>query len=125
MTGDYGKNSGLLGILGGSGILDDMGWYGGNSDGQTHLVGQKKANDWGYHDMHGNVWACCNDWFGGYDGVAIDPSGPASGVFRVLCGGGWHDNAWSCRSAIRIGDNPYSRALIYGFRLCCSAGPRE
>jgi formylglycine-generating enzyme required for sulfatase activity len=53
------------------------------------------------------------------------PQGPASGVYRVLRGGGWGLNARICRSAFRFRDGPGVRSIGCGFRLCCSAGPRE
>ncbi len=125
---EYACRAGTTGPYGGNGNLDDMGWYGGNSGDTTHPVGQKLANAWGFHDMHGNVWEWCQDWYGAYQGNENDPRGSASGVLRVLRGGCWPDVARGCRSASRDGFDPALRNMfsgIGGFRLCCSAGPRE
>lgn len=92
--------------------LDDMGWYRGNSGGKTHNVGQKRANDWGFCDMHGNVLEWCEDKI--YD---------ESGDSRVLRGGCWFDLARYCRSAYRDRYDPGYRLDGCGFRLCCSALP--
>lgn len=109
-TGDYGGN------------LDAMAWYTANSGGATHDVGTKQANAWGLHDMHGNVWEWCLDWYGNYPGGAvIDPVGAASGSLRVHRGGCWNNPAQDCRSAFRDGWAPRVRGDYLGFRLALSA----
>ena len=113
---EYACRAGTTGVY--AGDLDELGWYRDNSDGQTHPVGQKKPNAWGLHDMHGNVWEWCADWFGDY-GVSnvTDSSGPARGSFRVVRGGGWSDIAGNCRGAIRGKDDPGGGYYNYmGFR---------
>ena len=122
---EYACRAGTTGAYGGTGNLDEMGWFWNNSGETTHPVGQKKPNAWGLCDMHGNVCEWCADWDGDYSGDAVDPTGPASGESRVLRGGGWYFNARHCRSANRYGHDPGYRCNgRYGFRLCCSVGPR-
>jgi formylglycine-generating enzyme required for sulfatase activity len=73
--------------------LGDYAWYGENSDGKTHQVGQKNLNAWGLYDMHGNVWEWCADWYDGEfyaQSPPNDPSGPPTGSLRVDRGGGWY-----------------------------------
>jgi formylglycine-generating enzyme required for sulfatase activity len=84
------------------GQLRDYAWYGENSNNKTWPVGQKRANAWGLHDMHGNVWELVQDWYGTYASAAVtDPQGPRSGPCRVLRGGSWRYDARGCRSANR------------------------
>ncbi|MBP5509884.1 MAG: SUMF1/EgtB/PvdO family nonheme iron enzyme, partial [Kiritimatiellae bacterium] len=65
-------------------------------------------------------------WYGEYpSGSATDPTGPASGTYRVLRGGSWRNRASNCRSADRGRYYPGSRYGHYGFRLVCSAGLRD
>ena len=98
--------------------LDEVAWYGENSDRKTHPVGQKKPNAWGLYDMHGNVYEWCNDLYADYPSRAVtDPTGPASGSNRVLRGGSWDNNAQYCRSAFRYGNDPSNRNSNVGFRV--------
>ena len=99
--------------------LGDYGWYGGNSDGQTHPAGQKKPNQWGLYDMHGNVWEWCQDNWGDKlrGGEQTDYSGSKGGSNRVYRGGGWDDGAWFCRCSCRSWSSPGIQFDNLGFRL--------
>jgi formylglycine-generating enzyme required for sulfatase activity len=89
-----------------------------NSDGfdRTAPVGCLHPNQWGFRDMHGNVWEWCRDWYGPYGKCPqTDPAGPETGSVRVDRGGAWNDSADMCRSARRLHD---------GRRQPCAAGLR-
>jgi formylglycine-generating enzyme required for sulfatase activity len=102
-------------------LLSDYAWFGGNSNRQTYLVGQKKANAWGLYDMHGNVWEWCSDLYGDYPKRALtDPVGSRDGDIRVNRGGGWEEDAADCRSAIRSYNDPSVRFSVLGFRVALS-----
>jgi len=98
---------------------------------KTYLINQKglvsvgvsktkyPANAWGIHDMHGNVYEWCHDYYEAYptEGVTIDPMGPIRGKERVLRGGSFIRTAYESRSAARHSVEPSWRGSEIGFRL--------
>jgi formylglycine-generating enzyme required for sulfatase activity len=110
--------------VGDPGDMHVAAWFQENSADTTHPVGTKPANEWGLFDMHGNVWEWCADWFKAYPGGAVtDPTGPASGAFRVIRGGSWDYDASCCRYAFRRNSFPDVRDVDIGFRVALSAVP--
>ena len=84
----------------------------GPSLGKAAKVGSYPPNPWGLHDMHGNIFEWCRDWYhaklpGGIDpdlhdmrsNAAQNRTGDSS---RVRRGGAWSDDGWPCRSACRL-----------------------
>ncbi|MBU0551939.1 SUMF1/EgtB/PvdO family nonheme iron enzyme, partial [Myxococcota bacterium] len=98
--------------------LARVGWYGENSGGRTHPVGEKPANPYGLFDMHGNVWEWVDDWYGDYpNGDVTDPKGPSKGSIRVMRGGSWSGVADFARAARRKFAPSSYRNRSLGFRL--------
>jgi len=91
--------------------------------GQTTAVGGYEPNGLGLHDMHGNVWEWCRDWYGAYPGGGVtDPPGAASGSYRVFRGGSWNASGRLCRSACRNGYYPSYKYAYVGFRVVLAQG---
>ena len=112
---EYACRSGETGPYAG-GFPDEVAWHDDNSGDKTHEVGTKKPNAWELHDMHGNVWELCADWYGDELPGGTDPTGTSSGDYRVVRGGSWDRSAAACRAAYRGGYFPDSRNYSLGFR---------
>jgi formylglycine-generating enzyme required for sulfatase activity len=96
--------------------------YGGGNKGvfreTTTQAGSFMPNAWGLHDMHGNVWEWCADWYGEYPRAAVsNPVGPAAGQCRVVRSGTWINFPAVCRSANRGKTVPTSWNFHFGFRV--------
>jgi formylglycine-generating enzyme required for sulfatase activity len=115
--------------------MDDTGWHRDNSvvvlesgarNRSSYPVGEKKANAWGIHDMHGNVLEWCWDYFAPYTAEArVDSSGPdkplQGNTWRVYRGGCFdYVSAW-CRSAYRFRQHQNFRMFYNGFRIARNA----
>ncbi len=90
-------------------------------------VGSYPANPWGLHDMHGNTFEWCRDWYHAKLPGGVDPDlysarsttqpNRNGSTSRVRRGGCWADDGWPCRSACRVPFEPERRADHIGFRV--------
>lgn len=98
------------------GVFQQSWGYSGPAAVATHPAG---VSPFGLHDMGGNVWEWCSDW---YDGDYFqhspfrDPRGPATGISHVVRGGSWDSRpsvlSASCRNWGHVG----YRDGDFGFR---------
>jgi formylglycine-generating enzyme required for sulfatase activity len=118
---EYACRAGTTGRIPGA-RLDALAWYQDNSNRTSRPVKTKAANPWGLYDMIGNVWQWCGDYYGDYPTAPLtDPTGPTSGLKRVVRGGGWMNGAGTCRAAERYGSAQNTSVFSVGFRICLPA----
>lgn len=105
----------------GSNKLKEVGWYKNNSHNQAKPVVLKLPNELGIYDMSGNVWEWCADHW--HDNLKNIPAhsgawiGDANEVRRVVRGGSWDLNDFSCQVSFRFRDDADLRDDFTGFRL--------
>jgi len=100
--------------------MGEFAWYGANSGGRPHAVGQKRPNAWGLYDMHGNAWEMCWDGFDKEyyaESPTADPPGRLEAPVRVARGGCFGDGPFRCTSPHREGNKTENRGYWLGFRV--------
>lgn len=116
--------------------LRQYAWYSENAGEKTHVVGEKKPNRWGIHDLYGNVSEWCEDVFSPTyyrQSPAADPHGPQSpgkDVQRVMRGGSWKASAAMSSATFRQGQRTGDSDACFftdfcGFRCVRRASPEE
>ena len=101
------------------GVFDNIAWHDTNSDGTTHVVATKLPNALGLYDTIGNVWEWCQDLNAAYSAADVtNPTGPASGYYRLLRGSGYSYLPEGCRASARYVNDPNAiNQGNYGFRV--------
>jgi len=104
--------------------LGQYAWYVPNAEIRTHRVGEKRPNEWGLYDVHGNVWEWVYDRYAPVEkstDLMVDPVGPPSGEKRVKRSGSFDRTADYLRLDYRDGYVPEHAYFNFGFRVARTA----
>jgi len=102
--------------------LENYAWFFDNAWGigeeYAHQVGQKRPNQGGLFDLHGNCWEWTADVYADYPpGTVTDPLVKDGGSDCVSRGGSFDDSSKGCRTGFWTWSSPDDRLLNLGFRL--------
>ena len=144
---EFAASGGQSLLYAGSNTANEVGWYNEKEKptandwktGHTYPVGLKKPNQFGLHDMSGNVNEWVYDWFASYPSEpATNPTGPEKTAgsawdyqvarfepnpdlpYKVVRGGCWGDTASYVRTTAREKVSPFKKEYWLGFRLARS-----
>ena len=101
----------------GSSQINNVAWFEENN---CKEVGTKSPNELGLHDLSGNIWELCWDFYQGdyYDfSLECNPLGPENGTLRVKRGGSWSGTNLDARISNRSTTIPSNRDHLQGLRL--------
>jgi formylglycine-generating enzyme required for sulfatase activity len=117
--------------------LTQAGWHDKNSSDRTHEVRKKQQNHFGLHDLHGNVWEWCADYWDRqayrrrWDGITPKDAYKLAETHgdqwrRVMRGGAWLSDAGICRAAYRYGTGAFVDGNGgLGLRACLAPSPDQ
>jgi formylglycine-generating enzyme required for sulfatase activity len=105
--------------------LPEFAWFNSNSASGPQAVGGRRANAFGIHDMHGNVWEWVEDcWHADFNGAPTDGkawnTNCTDATRHVIRGGSWQFGADGLRSAFRGSEYTDYRLQFLGFRVARS-----
>jgi formylglycine-generating enzyme required for sulfatase activity/tRNA A-37 threonylcarbamoyl transferase component Bud32 len=109
-------------------LLPRYAWFLENSKGgginRSWPVGQKRPNDFGFFDLHGNMWTWCQDEYRAYpDEKLVEDVEDITDIrdlksSRLLRGGSCDSDAADVRSSNRSDNRPSYRYDSIGLRVC-------
>lgn len=104
-------------------LLGGFAWFDTNAGGRVHEVGKLSPNEWDLHDVHGNIWEWCSDWYREdyyENSPEMDPKGPSEGTLKAARGGCYSYDGDFCGCGTRGFVAPEKRYDYLGFRLALS-----